>query len=221
MPTIAQAQAKALQGGFLNGLGSDRGSFKAPNLNTVEAMLALYAEEFLKAADDNLNKNNSVQSGSLSDSFRFEVKFMGRKVQMLFYAADYYDYVNEGVQGVKGGLNTTSPYKFKFLTPSLTHVQAIEKWIREGKKKIQVRDIKYGKTKQESKAITEKNLAYVIARAIKRRGLKRTGFWSEAFDDTFKDFGLQMAKVLGVDIRVDLQQMAKELKTKKGTGLGL
>jgi hypothetical protein len=219
MPTIQQAQAKALDKGFLDNLGSNQ--FTAPNLNTVEAMISLYAEEFLKAAQDNLNKDNKNQTGKLADSIRFETKFMKRGFKIDFFAADYYDFVNEGVKGVGSkNKNMTSPYKFKFISPSRSHVEAIMKWMTEGRKKIVAKDVKkYGKSKQESKAVDpakkQRSLAYIIARSTKIKGIKRTGFWSNAFDDTFKDFGLQMSKALGKDIRVDLQSMRKQVNKKK------
>jgi len=193
MPSIAQALAKLLGGDFLDTLGDEQTA--APKLNTVEAMIALYAEEFINKAKDNLNASNTTQTGKLESSIRFETKTLGRSYKLTLFVADYYDYINQGVKGVKGSQNT--PYKFKFINPSKTHVEAIRKWMREGRKKIQVSDIKYGKTKQESKAIDpvkkERQLAYLIARSIKRKGITGTGFWTKAFDSTIRtETGLDM-----------------------------
>lgn len=221
MPTIAQAQAKALQGGFFEGLGASRSDFTAPNLRTVEALMALYAEEFQNRFVDNLNRENKVTTGGLADSFTFEAKFLGRGFKVQFIVADYYDYVDKGVQGVgPGNQNSTSPYKFKGAWVSRSHQEAIRKWIKSNRGLVVARDVnKYGRTKQESKAIDpvkkEKSLAYVIARSTKKKGLKQTGVWSDAFNDTFKDFAVQMSQALGVDIVVDLKQMEKNVKLKK------
>lgn len=214
MPTIQQAQAKVK----INDLGASRSDFTAPNLNTVEAMITLYAEEFIKSSQDNLNKTNSVTTGNLSDSIQFETTFLGRGFNVQFLVADYYDYVNKGVQGAGSSRkNNTSPYKFKFITPSKSHVAAIEKWIIRNRLTYTVRD--KVQTKREKKAISaqvgRKTLAYLIARSIKRDGLYATNFWDDAFDDTFRDFGQQMSKALGVDIVVDLNKMRQNIKLTK------
>lgn len=212
MPSIAEAQRKAGNRAF-EGLGTARTSIK---LNTLEAMLALYAEEFIKTAQENLNKTNSVASGTLSNSIEFRINYMGTDYTLQLLAADYYDFVNKGVRGVKGNKNNTSPYKFKFINPSKSHREAIKRWIKENRGKVRVTDIKkYGATRQETKAIPyEKKvdtLAYIIAKAIKRNGLKATGFWDDAFNSTFRDFGVKMAEALGVDLSIDLKNIAQGL----------
>jgi len=135
MPTIQQAQRKALDSGFLDNFGTGRTNVR---LNTLEAMLALYAEEFIKEANDNLNKDNSVASGKLGDSIEFRIKESNTATTMELLALDYYDFVNRGVRGVKGSKNTTSPYRFKTITPSRSHVEAIRKWINENRSKVAV-----------------------------------------------------------------------------------
>jgi len=216
MPSIAQAQAKLLGGDFLDTLGDEQTA--TPKLNTVEAMLALYAEEFVNKAKDNLNADNSVNSAFLRDSIRFETTTFGRLFKVTLYVADYFDYINQGVKGVKGSQNT--PYKFKGLWVSKSHRDAIEKWIVRNRLTANSKDVKkYGATKRESKAIPygdkgRRQLAYLIARSIKRKGITGTGFWTKAFDSTFADFGQQMSKALGEDIKIDLRNMVKRIKKK-------
>ena len=213
MPSIAEAQRKIKY----SDLGESKGAFDSVQLSTVEAMLELYALEFIQRAQDNLNKTNSVSSGALSDSLKFNVQSFGRSYTLQIKAADYYDYVNQGVRGVQNIKGGNSPYKFKTINPSGAHVTAIGTWLKTGKAKIQARDVKkYGKVGVEKKGIEaqRKSLAYVIARSIKKKGLKPTHFFSDAFTETFQDFGLQMSKALGEDIKVDLRQMAKQVKRK-------
>lgn len=218
MPTIAQAQARFLKSGGLSRLGTDRPV--SQNLGTVKAMLALYAEEFITLANQKLNENNSVNTGTLSDSIDFQVTRMGTAFNLKLLVADYYDYVNKGVQGKgKKNQNKTSPYKFKFINPSKSHVEAIRKWIKEGRQKVKVSDIKYGKTRQEGKAIPigkkEQSLAYIIARSTKQKGLRATNFWDDSFNTTFKDLGLQLSKALGFDINIDLNNIVQGVKKKR------
>jgi hypothetical protein len=45
--------------------------------------------------------------------------------------------------------------------------------------------------------------------------LIRTGFWTDSIEQTFKDFDVKMSQALGIDIRVNLENMVKEIKKKK------
>ena len=66
-----------------------------------------------------------------------------------------------------------------------------------------------------AKAMQPRTLAFLIARKIKRQGLPYTGFWERSVNETFKDFDIKMSEALGIDIAVNLQNMVKEIKTKK------
>ena len=215
--SIAQAQAKFLREG-----GPIGGTLRpAPNeLSDMEKLLAGYIEKFLNTAADNLNKTQSVTTGNLLDSLDFEIISDRNGYTINFTALDYYKFVDKGVRGAGRSLkNSTSPYKFKYITPSKSHVTAIEKWIIRNRLTATAKDVnKYGRVGRERKAIDptkgRQTLAYIIARSIKRDGLYETGFWSDAFEDTFKDFGVKMSEALGKTITVNLQQMAEDIKGK-------
>jgi hypothetical protein len=220
--SIAQAQAAFLREG-----GPMGGTLRpAPNeLSDMEKLLAGYIEKFLNTAADNLNKTQSVTTGNLLDSLDFEIVSDRNGYTINFTALDYYKFVDKGVRGAGSSLkNSTSPYKFKYLMgggkgtkKKSDLVTAIEKWIIRNRLTATARDVnRYGRTGRERKAIDptkgRKTLAYIIAKSIKRDGLYETGFWTDAFNDTFKDFGVKMSEALGKTITVNLQQMAKDIK---------
>ena len=215
--SIAQAQAKFLrEGGPMGGVLRP-----APNeLSEMEKLLSGYIERFLNKAADNLNKTGSVTTGKLLDSLDFMIISDRNGYTINFTALDYYKFVDKGVRGAgRSAKNSTSPYKFKYITPSKSHVTAIEKWIIRNRLTARASDVnKYGRTGRERKAIDptkgRQTLAYIIARSIKRDGLYETGFWSDAFEDTFKDFGVKMSAALGKTITVNLKQMAEDIKGK-------
>jgi hypothetical protein len=225
--SIAEAQAK-----FLSEGGPMGGSLRpVPNeLSEMEKLLAGYIERFLNKAADNLNKTQSVTTGNLLDSLDFNIESTRSGYIINFTALDYYKFVDKGVRGAGSSLkNSTSPYKFKYLMgggkgtkKKSDLVTAIEKWIIRNRLTATAKDVrKYGRTGRERKAIDptkgRKTLAFIIAKSIKRDGLYETGFWSDAFTDTFKDFGAQMSAALGKTITVNLQQMAAEVQSKKGS----
>jgi hypothetical protein len=218
--SIAQAQAKFLkEGGPMGGVLRP-----SPNeLSEMEKLLSEYIEKFLNKAADNLNKTQSVTTGNLLDSLDFQVVSDSNGYTINFTALDYYKFVDKGVRGAGASRkNNTSPYTFKYITPSKSHVTAIEKWIIRNRLTATAKDVnKYGRTGRERKAIDptkgRRTLAYIIAKSIKKDGLYETGFWSDAFDETFKDFGIKMSAALGKTITVNLQQMAEEVQGKKGS----
>lgn len=218
--SIAQAQAKFLkEGGPMGGVLRP-----SPNeLSEMEKLLSEYIEKFLNKAADNLNKTQSVTTGNLLDSLDFQIVSDSNGYTINFTALDYYKFVDKGVRGAGASRkNNTSPYTFKYITPSKSHVTAIEKWIIRNRLTATAKDVnKYGRTGRERKAIDptkgRRTLAYIIAKSIKKDGLYETGFWSDAFDETFKDFGIKMSAALGKTITVNLQQMAEEVQGKKGS----
>jgi len=223
--SIAQAQAAFLkEGGPMGGVLRP-----SPNeLSEMEKILAEYIEKFLNKAAGNLNKTQSVTTGKLLDSLDFNIVSDRDGYTINFTALDYFKFVDKGVRGAGSSLkNSTSPYKFKYLMgqgkgksgKKSTLITAIEKWIIRNRLTATAKDVnKYGRTGRERKAIDatmgRKTLAFLIARSIKRDGLYETGFWSDAFEETFRDFGVKMSEALGKTITVNLQQMAEDIKGK-------
>jgi len=63
------------------------------------------------------------------------------------------------------------------------------------------------KRKSVSHLNTGRTTAYLIARKIKQRGLPKTGFFDNAIDEVFNnDFYTKMAKAVGADVRVYINQ---------------
>lgn len=240
MPTIAQAQAAFLNAGGLSG-GTDKGkvyivkrgnksgkanfSQTGGQLGVMQAMIAQYISEFLTTAADNLKKTNSITTGNLVDSLDFDVTTNSTGYTINFKALDYFRFVDKGVRGAGSSRkNSTSPYVFKHLNPSKSHVIAIEKWIIRNRLTATARDVRRsGATGRESKAIDatrgRRSLAYAIAKGIKKDGLYATNFWTDAFDDVFKDFGAQMSKALGKSITINLEQLADDFGNFKGVNI--
>lgn len=211
MATMQQAQAAAVREGFLQPIGLDPATFENARLNTLEATIGQYALDVIEAARKNLDAEKKQSTGNLASSFTIRKVGEGKKFAIEVLAADYLKFVDLGVQGVDGAknINTTSPFRFKYANPSRKHVKAIQKWILQNNVKARATDVKkYGKVGGERR-IGEKTLAYIIAKSIKQKGLKRTGFWTKAWDATFKDFNEQVAKAVGSDIQITLQTMNK------------
>jgi uncharacterized iron-regulated protein len=217
MPTIQQAQRKAGAGVFA-GLGEAKGD--TVQLNTVEAMLGLYAMEFIGKAQKNLKQANKISTGGLSESMRFESTEMPGGLSLKIFVNDYYKFVDEGVQGAgPKSKNRTSPYKYRDKMPPIVEIM---KWMRTNVNAAAIDDqrTKLSKLQKKRKRLKEtvkradsiRKVAFMFAKSIQMKGFKKTGFWSRAFDESFKDFGPKMAEAMGADIRIDLKNMIKEVK---------
>lgn len=232
MPTIAQAQAKFLsEGGPKGGTskgnvyvvksGKNKADFSKVDgsLGVVQAMIAEYIAEFLNAAESNLKKTGSITTGALSESLDFTLETNANGYTINFTALDYYKFVDKGVRGATTSRkNNTSPYKYTDKMPPLAH---IEKWIIKNRLTATARDVnRYGRTGRERKAIDptkgRRTLAFLIARSIQRDGLYETGFFTDALNDTFKDFGVKLSQALGRSVTINLQQIADDFNKGKG-----
>ena len=215
--TIAQAQAK-IRASDYEGWGMAKSVFvPRKSMPLALQLVAEYVEAFERAADDRLNATDRVDTGSLASSIKFETIETANGIIIEVFVNDYYKFVDKGVRGVKGGgKNTTSPYRFRYANPSKSHIEAMRGWIRRNGLKSRAKDVqKYGRIGRENRQPEDMRLAQIIARSIKMKGLKRTGFWEDSINETFKDFDVKMAEALGIDIRVNLENMVKEIKTKK------
>jgi hypothetical protein len=217
MPTIAQAQAK-LGGRAFTGTGMSKGVFvPKEDMPLALQLVAEYVAAFEKQVADELDRVGRVDTGNLASSIRYETTETANGLIIEVYVNDYYKFVDKGVRGVgRGNINTTSPYKFRFLNPSKSHQNAIRKWLKRNDVKSSATDVKkYGAVGREQRQPTDTTLAFLVARKIKRVGLPYTGFWEKSIEAVFKDFDIKMSQALGIDVRVNLENMVKEIKTKK------
>jgi len=222
MPTIAQAQAK-LGASDYESWGVLKSAFVPKNsIPLALQLVAEYVEAFERRVDNELKRANKINTGSLASSIRYETSETANGIIISVFVNDYYKFIDKGVQGTgPGSKNTTSPYKYKDKAPPVVEIL---KWLRRnvnaGRNEDQQRKLsKLQKKRRSIKAATERiqprTLAFLISRKIKRVGLPYTGFWERSINETFKDFDVKMSQALGIDIRVNLENMVKEIKTKR------
>lgn len=200
--SIAQAQKK-----FSNPGGESRDNFVVFEIS--ENILEQYGIEFMKNLGKFANQKNVVDTGKLlSDSFW---KVTDDKTLQL-WLPDYFDYPNEGVRGVKSSKNAPgSPYKFKNYGMSTEGRANIKGYIQRGRAKIaNVRKDKalgIGREKKHLSLIDSQTNQLIYL--IKRFGIKKTGYFNKAIEETFKDFGQKMSEALGQDIIFSLEKLNK------------
>lgn len=207
--SISQIQNELVNDGTIDDLAAqlisgDEQGFGDANL--IEQVIIQFAAAFIEKAKENLNASGAIDTGKLSDgldSGELQRKNAVYTLEVGYRpddpASKYYDFVNKGVRGTDSKQPSDSPYSFKTRTPSVNGpmVKAIEGWVkRQGiSSRTETARTASRPTQRKRKAVSDiaqtKSTAFLIARSIKRKGLKRTGFFDNAVDQYFGDLFYQ------------------------------
>lgn len=220
----AQLQDEVL--GFLDSIGADTDEFKrATNgLKGLEYYLTLAATNFVLKVQENLNRQGKVDIGNLTTQLeQTAVVQNGNTLSIsIGYPADseaakYYDYVNKGVKGYKSN-QPNSKYTFKENRPlpSKGMVLNIAKWLRRNaslgrlEKENTLITARQRKRKSLSKMVDEnkrfKSFAFAVAKSIKMKGIKKSGYFDDAVRQYFgPEFSNRVSKIVGREIIINVK----------------
>ena len=226
-------QAELLASGILSKIGEKFDEVQLGDLPLTEAILAKYGQAFNEAVQEQIDRQGLTASGKIGELAVPKINKFGNEYEMLLGydpqnpASIYYKYVNKGVKGVsktpkkKKNIGDT-PYKFEKKHPGEKMITNIESWIKLGKGAFSSETQKKGlskaqrKYKKLSKVAAMPNLRTIatnMAYAIKRDGLKTTGFFDKAIKKVFdKGFFETMALALGKDVQIQIRQIGNKLE---------
>jgi hypothetical protein len=188
---------------YLDTIGSsDRGD--GVSLGNCAAALVDLGAFLIETATNNLDKNANTATGKTISSMKArDIQVHGTQFELDIEILSTYKFLNDGVQGVNGG---SGKYKFKTLKVSKKHALAMLKWIKVRRvatkyKAISANERKNKKIqKASSKADSQKALAYAIATAIKKKGIRPTKFFTKAIEATKKEQKKKYANAFKLDI---------------------
>jgi hypothetical protein len=217
--SVKQIQDEVLS--YLDSQGQSKAAFEDVNkLQGIEKLLVLSAANFIIKVQENLNQSGRVDTGALSTDIESgEVVTGGGSVSITVgypagsKAAKYYDFVNKGVSGTRNKID--SPYSFKNERVGGLR-NAIEGWLKRNKLASRNESQKKNlssvqrKRKRLSKMVSEssrvKSLAYAVSVSIKRKGLKKTGFFDKAAKFAFgREFNDAVAKIIGREVVINIR----------------
>jgi len=190
-------------------IGSSKDQFE---FFVASNVLEQYGVEFKKVLEDLMKQRQISASGELADSINPIVDSEGKKLTITML--DYYDFVNEGVKGVKSSKNaSTSPYSFKNYGMSADGRASIKKYISSGKAKVSATEgdkargiglerkgVKFAK----KKSLIDRQVDTLIYN-IKKYGIKKTDYFTDAFEKVFANWEQDMAEAMGEDVALSLQ----------------
>lgn len=201
--SISKSQKIFLDSLELDKIGQSKGSVQPVELDEIEQALLSVVALIKVRAEQYLDESNSHSTGHLSMSIQAdEVRFFGGAYSLDIRIADYFDYVNKGVNGLvkKHG----SPYSFKNMGVGKDMLANVREWvIREGIKvrtnaslKKPVGAERKGKPFSGLKDDEATQAAFVVSKGIKRNGIKPTKFWDRALKDGEKEMKNSFGSVL-------------------------
>ena len=222
--SITQIESEVLALLESKGFGISATEFdEITELKGIEELMVLAAANFILQVQENLNQAGKIDTGTLaSDIEKGEITNAGGVYSIdVGYpkgskASKYYDFVNKGVKGTRSGTPADSPYSFRSDMPGPSMTSAIAGWYRRhasyGRRETQKKNLSavQRKRKKLSKMVDAnkriKSLAFATAVNIKRRGLKKTGFFDKAINSSFgPDFVKALAKITGKEIAINIK----------------
>jgi hypothetical protein len=206
--SIPQAQTILLAGG--NYSRGERKQDIGDELAETDAAIIRAAARFVQDAKDNLIKSDSVSSGTLEKSIVPKVKEWGNGVNIIqIMVADYYKFVDKGVKGWKDNKGSGSKYQFKRGSGSKggnpasnPFIVSIRKWLIRESRAFKNTKVAVTAREQKRAKITDTSTreAMKIAYFVKKGGLRRTGFWTDALAELEKDIATGVADALRIDV---------------------
>jgi hypothetical protein len=232
--SIKQIQDEIVNDGFLDNLGNDSTDYaEMGEFPSVEQFMIRSAAAFVLQIKEVLNRQGKVSSGGLEDGISdggLNKTGNGYQISIGWDASDpaskYYDFVNKGVKGVVSGNPSSSPYAFKNLKVSRNMQKSILLWYRkrgnaarneDQRKKLSATQRKNRSLKRKVDAATKlKSMAYATAVNIKKKGIKRSGFFDDTINSVFgQSFLDALSKVVGQDVRIAIRQANNKLNENK------
>jgi len=160
---------------YLDTIGRAQSELSNVAASPVGEVVKKFAEQTIQQMKDNLDDSGRVATGGLKQSLSFDFKSEGGTVTIDFIADDYWDFINSGVDGTQnkaGVINQFGKiYSFhdvaQTASDGLTFQESIQLWMAS-------KGIKAEDGNQEG-------LAFVIMRAVKRKGIRANEFVNDVF----------------------------------------
>lgn len=128
--------------------------------------------------ENRLDDKNSNATGNLRASLFWKVRTTPTSVEMILEAADYWAYIDMGVEGTQSG-SSLGGFKFKTEFPNTKMIGSIQEWIAY--KGIGIRQSREQST--ESVISAARKVAAGMSVSIKRKGIKATMFFSDNINE--------------------------------------
>lgn len=159
----------------------------------VSEVLEKFAKEVIKQSRANLTRQKKNVDRKLYDSLGYDLKVSQNSFSLSLEMEKYGDFQDKGVSGTE--VKHDTPYKFTTKQPPS---EPIAQWAK--KRNIRLRDAQGRFAKGDYKTI-----GFLIARSIKRKGIKPSLFFTKPFENRFKQLPDEVIEAYGLEIDNFLQ----------------
>jgi len=149
----------------------------------VEKVLTKFANRVVR----NAKLKPKLRGTKLKDSIRHDLDVFPNSFTLEFFMNEYGLFQDKGVSGTQ--VKYLTKYSYTNRQPPTA---ALLPWV---KKKFKMRD-----AKGRFKAKGYESLAYVIARSIKRKGIKPSLFFTKPFETAFKSLPDDVVEAYGLEV---------------------
>ncbi|MEE1239911.1 MAG: hypothetical protein UHO61_08310 [Acutalibacteraceae bacterium] len=158
----------------------------------TKLILDEFGKQFIDAYRAGLDKKNANASKDLYNSLNFEVKIGKQSISLDILLNDYWKYLEYGCKG------TETSYPDAYYPAHFPPTKAIEEWIK-------IKPVT--PVQKNGKLPTQKQLAFLIARSINKKGIEPRFIFRDAVDDIWE----QLKDALNEAIEKDVENNIKEI----------
>jgi hypothetical protein len=154
----------------------------------VNDALQKFAKTVITQSKANLTRGKKNVNRKLYDSLAYELNVHKQSFSLAIFMEEYGKFQDKGVDGTE--VKHSSPYSFKSKQPPS---QPIAEWAKA--RRIRFRDDKGRYTVGNYKTI-----GFIIARSIKKKGIKPSLFFTKPFEKHFENLPDDIIEAYGLDI---------------------
>lgn len=177
------------------------------NLISPRDILAQFEQKFIDALQKSLEDNDRLVAGVLWQSIKASTSVYGQKIELSISMEDYWKWVENGRS--KGAKQPPLKAMLKHIANRGERWNPVAQKISRLRKNKKGLEIKRGKPLSMDKA--RKSLAFLIARSIKKNGIKPTFFASEVMEgNLIKQFRKELSESVGREIKIEIAKITNE-----------
>ena len=144
-------------------------------------------------------------TGSLRSSLKGKFTRKNGKLLLEWNFKKYGEFLDQGVSGTRHKINE-SDFSFKTENPSKKHQASIESWFKARKMRLRdFSDPSKGTPFIKETPSRKRSAIFAIARAIKRRGIPRTLWFTEAKESLKAQFLIDLKEAIALDIKEEFK----------------